>query len=180
MEEERGISRFENTSNCGEVQVSDFNRVFLKPVYIKLGIAIIFSFALLSLSFFFGFDEPMLGWSMACAGLVFTLIMPLTYKKVMKNSLKQNKLFSSTTFSDFSFEDEGVRLKTRKGDVEIASAALDYRHFDRVVENDRYIYLFFTPSMAYILEKSGMTEGKSDDLSEFLKSKISRYKRLKK
>ena len=85
--------------------------------------------------------------------------------------MNSNKLCSHNTFIDYYFEDGGVRSSTRKGDVEIASLAIDYRMISKVVEYSHYYYIFITDTQVYIIDKNGMTEGKSEKLAEFLKTK---------
>ena len=174
------IERFRNTTNFGGKEVTEFNRAMLKPVFVKLGILVPALFVLVGV-YMLGLNA---GIEYACIFFVFggvsAVIMPFLYKNVVKRSAKKNVLCSQTTYLDYKFSDGGFYLKTLKGEIEIANQTVDYRWIDRVVENGHYLYIFITSTMCYILDKNGMTFGKSDDIVKFLSAKNIKFKYDKK
>lgn len=174
------IERFRNTTNFGGKEVTEFNRAMLKPVFVKLGILVPALFVLVGVYML----VLNAGIEYACIffvlGGISVVIMPFLYKNVVKRSAKKNVLCSQTTYLDYKFSDGGFYLKTLKGEIEIANQTVDYRWIDRVVENGHYLYIFITSTMCYILDKNGMTFGKSDDLVKFLSAKNIKFKYDKK
>ena len=170
MDNERHKILFENTSNFSSREIDAFNRVSLKPTFIKLGIILALVLASFGLYMYFESIKWMLFVFIGLSGLS-CLIMPFVYKATIKKLTYQNKLISSTTFVEFKFEEGGVRTQTRKGDIEIATFAVDYRMITKIVENDAFLFFFVAQSYCYILDKNGMFEGKIEDLITFLKSK---------
>lgn len=170
------IERFRNTTNFGGKEVTEFNRAMLKPVFIKLGILVPALFVLVGVYML----VLKAGLVFACIFFVFggasAIIMPFLYKNVVKRSAKKNVLCSQTTYLDYKFSEGGFYLKTLKGEIEISNQTVDYRWIDRVVENGHYLYIFITSTMCYILDKNGMTFGKSDDLVKFLSAKSIKFK----
>ena len=170
MKGEYGEKLFGNTTNLSPLIIKEFSIFVLKPMFIKLTIALFAIFMCFSL---YGFLTKLLyvGIFMAVASVAVIPAMIFGYNHSMKKSMNSNKLCSHNTFIDYYFEDGGVRSSTRKGDVEIASLAIDYRMISKVVEYSHYYYIFITDTQVYIIDKNGMTEGKSEKLAEFLKTK---------
>lgn len=165
------IERFRNTTNFSGREVTDFNKATLKPTFIKLGIAVFALFMLIGVYMLVIGN----GWVYACVffafGVISAVIMPFLYKSVVKRSAKKNVMCSASTYLDYKFTDGGFYVRTLKGEIEVANQSVDYRWIDRVVESGHYLYIFITSSMCYILDKYGMTSGKSEQLKEFLASK---------
>lgn len=165
------IERFRNTTNFSGREVTDFNKATLKPTFIKLGIAVFALFMLIGVYMLVVGN----GWVYACVffafGVISAVIMPFLYKSVVKRSAKKNVMCSASTYLDYKFTDGGFYVRTLKGEIEVANQSVDYRWIDRVVESGHYLYIFITSSMCYILDKYGMTSGKSEQLKEFFASK---------
>lgn len=178
MKSEYGERLFGNTTNFSPLIIKEFNISVLKPMFIKMTIALFALFACFSL---YGFlvHALYIGIGMAIMAVLITPIMIYGYKVGLDKSNKMNKLCSSNTFVDYYFEQDGVRTSTRKGDVEVASFAIDYRMISKIVEHSHYLYLFITDSQVYIVDKNGMTEGKEAELCDFLKSKVANFKSAK-
>lgn len=178
MDNEYGERLYGNTTNFSPLVIKEFNISILKPMFIKLTIALFALFACFAL---YGFLVGILyvGIAMSIMAVVITPIMIYSYKVSLEKSIKMNKLCSSNTFVDYYFEKDGVRTSTRKGDVEVASLAIDYRMISKIVEHGHYYYLFITDSQVYIIDKNGMTEGKIEQLAEFLKTKVVKFKEEK-
>ncbi len=175
MDNDYGEKLFGNTTNFSPLVIKDFNIAVLKPMFIKLSIALVALFLCLSL---YGFLTGILyvGIGMAIMSLIIIPMMIYSYFLSIKKAVKSNKMCSSTTFVDYYFEEGGVRTKTRKGEVEVASLALDYRMITKVVESGHYYHLYVADTQVYILDKNGMTEGSSEKLLEFLKGKVKTIK----
>ena len=170
MKGEYGKKLFGNTTNFSSQIIKEFNIFVLKPMFIKLTISLSAIFVCFGV---YGFLTNLLyiGIMMSVVSVAVIPAMIIGYKYSLNKSVKANKLCSSNTFVDYYFEDAGVRSSTRKGDVEIASLAIDYRMIAKVVEYSHYFYMFITDTQVYIVDRNGMTEGKSDSLEEFLKTK---------
>ena len=175
MNSEYGEKLFGNTTNFSPLVIKEYNVSVLRPVFIRLNISLVVLFICFSV---YGFlvDVLYLGITMAVMAVLITPIMFYSYKTTVNNSVKKNKLCSSNTYVDYYFEKDGVRTSTRKGEVEVASLAIDYRMISKVVESGHYLHFYITESQVYILDKNGMTEGKIEALVEFLKSKIKHIK----
>lgn len=178
MTGEYGERLFGNTTNFSSLIIKDFNISVLKPMFIKMTIALLALFACFSL-YGFWVGALYIGIGMAIMAIIITPIMIYGYRVGLNKSNRMNKLCSSNTFVDYYFEKDGVRTSTRKGDVEVASFAIDYRMISKIVEHSHYLYLFITDSQVYIVDKNGMTEGKDSDLVEFLKTKVLKFKGAK-
>lgn len=175
MDNERHKILFENTSNFSGREIDAFNKVSLKPTFIKLTISLVLLFLLFGVYMFFNSIKWMLFVFIGLAGVV-CLIMPSVYKATLKKLKNQNKLYSSTTFIEYKFEDGGVRTQIRKGDIEIGSFAIDYRMISKIIEDETFLFVFVSGSSCYILDKNGMFDGKIEDLIAFLKSKNIEWK----
>lgn len=170
MNGEYGEKLFGNTTNFSSLTIKEFNIFVLKPMFIKLSIALFSLFVCFGV---YGFVTNLFYVGLFMSVVAFAIIpaMVFAYKSSIKKAIDANKLCSSNTFVDYYFEKDGVRTSTRKGEVEVASLAIDYRMITKIVEHSHYFYVFITDTQAYIVDKNGMTEGKSDKLSEFLKTK---------
>ena len=178
MNSEFGEKMFGNTTNFSPLVIKEYNISVLKPMFIKLDISLFVLFLCFSL---YGFlvDVLYVGVAMLVMAVLINPIMIYAYIISVKKSVTMNKLCSSNTFVDYYFEKDGVRTSTRKGEVEVASLAIDYRMISKIVECDHYYYLYITASQVYILDKNGMTEGKIEDLVKFLKTKVAKFKEKK-
>lgn len=178
MEKEYGEKLFGNTTNFSPLVIKEYNISVLKPMFIKLTLSLVALFLCFSL---YGFliNALYIGVAMAIMAVIITPIMIVMYFATLKKALRDNKLCSSNTFVEYYFEDGGVRTSTRKGDVEVATLAIDYRMISKIIEHSHYFYLFITDTQVYILDKNGMTEGKTEELIKFLKTKVSKVKMQK-
>ena len=162
------VTRFRNTTNFSGREVTDFNKATVKPALIKLTIALDVLFVAIGLFMYFELNSLIAGVILGCMAIIFPLIMPYAYKKTISKNAQENPFCSSNTFLDYRFVDDGVYVRTLKGDVEISSATIDYRWIIKVKEHTHYFYIFISGSLCYILDTLGMTEGKPEELKAFL------------
>ncbi len=168
---EKGLIRYENTTNFNGKAVADFNKFVMKPIFVRLTLVVFAIFALAGVYFMFDSADVVVAIIMWVFSVASVVVMPFVYLHSVDKGVRMNTMCSSTTYLDFCFEDGGVKVFTRKNDAEIASIAIDYRHILKVVEVEGYLYFFVTDTQAYLLDKFGMTNGKINNLIDFLKSK---------
>ena len=162
------VTRFRNTTNFSGREVLDFNKATVKPALIKLTIALDVLFIAIGLFMYFELYSLIAGLIFGCMAIIFPLIMPFAYKTIISKNAQANPFCSSNTFLDYRFVDDGVYVRTLKGDVEISSATIDYRWIIKVKEHTHYFYIFISGALCYILDTLGMTDGKPQELKAFL------------
>ncbi len=170
-----GLVRYENTTNFSGKEVTSFTSFVTRPIFIKLAVALFVLFVGMGFYMFFVMDALVTAIIMWSLGVVSVAVMPFTYKHTVLKGVRNNTMCSSSTYMNYKFEDGGVKISTRKGDVEVAMLALDYRHIVKILQVQHYLFIFVTDTQAYILDVNGMTSGKANNLIDFLKSKHIKY-----
>ena len=108
----------------------------------------------------------LIGFIDVVAAFCFFVLPRLTLKKSL--ALNANVVF------DFE-EDVFKVLATMKNGTD--SSELNYSAIVKVMESKQDIYIFVSNNQSYILDKSGFTVGRAEDLLTFLKAKNVPYKK---
>ena len=97
------VTRFRNTTNFSGREVLDFNKATVKPALIKLTTALDVLFIAIGLFMYFELYSLIAGLIFGCMAIIFPLIMPFAYKKIISKNAQANPFCSSNTFLDYRF-----------------------------------------------------------------------------
>lgn len=170
---------FSNLSRFNEeivLSASNFSIRKTKRLYLLMG----FVFISLGIVFII-LGQSIIGFPLFCLffGAVFlTSAILFLEKQVRKSVLKQaygNPLVNQGTRVQYLFaEDKFVQIVQLKGEI-WSQVVQTYEQTFKLMEDEKYFFLFISNSVCYVVEKSGMLEGTSHELSNFLREKIAYY-----
>lgn len=107
---------------------------------------------------------------LVCFGL-FPLCAYLITLLTAKSMSKTSRIISDDTIDTYVFTDDAVYVKEVNGNFR-STNAYPYDFLYIVCETKKHYFLFIAKNQAWIVEKSGLTEGNIDNLNAFLKYKL--------
>lgn len=97
-------------------------------------------------------------------------------KFLIKKDHQKSFFRENNTIVKFKFETETIIEQVIRNEEEFSTTNLKYSDILKVLETDQYILLYIKFSQCLTVNKSGMVLGNVEDLTNFLKTKISKYK----
>lgn len=163
-----GEAKFVNETDCTKEAIRTFSiyHSYIKGI-VSLAVGAIMCIAAVSMSFLF----DMTWWvKLAAVGVAIyfaykIIAMPNTIEKV------QRKVFGRGTSDTarLTFFEDGFRVTGVQ-----AASIYPYFQISDIRSHGHYLYLYYGPDNAYIVDKYGFTLGEFDDFAEFIKRKTAK------
>ena len=109
-------------------------------------------------------NQDYLVGSVIIIGIILYVI--LKRKRNQKIAKEQNKKVQEKFTNDYIFYNRNFAIKTKEG-----KANIWYFKIYRIVETEKYFYIYLNRKYAYIIAKDGFTKGEGKDFGEFIKRK---------
>lgn len=87
-------------------------------------------------------------------------------KRNQKLAKEQKEKVQAKFTNEYSFYGRNFLIKTKEGKVD-----LFYFKIYRIVETEKYFYIYLNRKYAYILSKEGFTKGNAQEFGEFIKKR---------
>lgn len=105
--------------------------------------------------------------------IIFPATMKRTQKKIALKMVRTNYYYTDCLRSKYSFLEDEIDYFELTNENEVrGSAKIKYSQIVKVVETNKYFFVYVSSIQAHILQKGGMTKGSAIELSNFLKDKL--------
>ena len=154
------------------LEVASGSTKLFSGIFYTLGTIITVVGALLMALTSYGIDIIIDGIIIVLAGYLIGAIVKLLISVQHKKSFYKD----NTTFTFYKFSEDNMTQKVMIDEKFFSEIILKYSDIKLAKETDKYILLFISSSNCFAIDKNGMIDGSSAELSEFLRTKIKRYK----
>lgn len=106
-------------------------------------------------------------------------LVVLTVNEVFINVLyKKSYRQDGIPYIKYLFNQNNFEFENNLGDL-ITTSVLVYDNIQTCFETKDFFYLYVNKNYAYIVDKSGFKQGNASELSELLKFKVKKFKKVK-
>lgn len=107
--------------------------------------------------------------------VVGVLFMPLVWvlTKIIQRSLDRSmSIMSSETEEIYTFEEDYIKIDSRRGDEYHGFTEAKYTYLYRVIENDKFYFLYISKAQCHVVDKASLTVGTLVELNSLLRAQL--------
>ena len=113
------------------------------------------------------------GVATICVGILVNYFMIY----LLKRDYEISQYRQNDTITRYIFKENEIIQKVLKNKEELSQSKFEYQDILKAIETQNYILLYFSSNNCFAINKQGMTLGNIDELIQFLKARISKYKK---